>query len=133
MRMSRAYDFQSALCEDPDAIKAWFRLVENMKAKYGIVDCNFYNFDETGFMIGMIASSMIVARAERKGRGKIFNLVIGNGPQLYSASMGKVGACSHMNCSKVTITSPAGTPKPISRATGRLELQRMDGRIIKPA
>ena len=70
MQMSRANDFQRALCEDPDALNAWFRLVENMMAKYGIVDCDFYNFDETGFMIRMITSSVIVARAERKGRGK---------------------------------------------------------------
>ena len=32
----------------------WFRLVENMRAKYGIVDSDFYNFDETGFAMGMI-------------------------------------------------------------------------------
>ena len=50
MRSSRAYDFQRALCEDPDEIKACFRLVENMKAKYGIINCDFYNSDETGFM-----------------------------------------------------------------------------------
>ena len=70
MRYSRAYDFQRALCEDPDAINTWFRLVNTMRAKYGIVDCDLYNFDETGFMIGMIVSGMILERAERKGRSK---------------------------------------------------------------
>ena len=70
MRMSRAYNFQRVLCEDPDAINAWFRLVENMMAKYGIVDCDFYNFDEISFMIDIIIFFIIVARAERKGRGK---------------------------------------------------------------
>ena len=69
-RMSRAYDFQRALCEDPDQINAWFRLVANMRAKYGIQDCDFYNFDETGFMMGVICSSMVVTRADRRGRGK---------------------------------------------------------------
>ena len=34
MRFSRVYDVQRALCEDPDAINAWFQLVANMKAKY---------------------------------------------------------------------------------------------------
>ena len=68
MRFSRAYNFQRASCEDPDAINAWFRLVANIKTKHGIVDDDFYNFDETGFMIGMIVSSMIVSRAERKER-----------------------------------------------------------------
>ena len=70
MRYSWTYDVQRALCEDRDALSAWFRLVANMKAKYGIVDCDFYNFDETGFMIGMIQSSMIVAHVERKERSK---------------------------------------------------------------
>jgi hypothetical protein len=41
-----------------------------MKAKYGILDCDFYNFDETGFMIGIICSAMVVTRAGRRGRGK---------------------------------------------------------------
>ena len=69
-RYSRSYDFQRALCEDPNAINAWFRSVWNMKAKYGIADCDLYNFDETGFMIGIMESIMIVTRAERKGRSK---------------------------------------------------------------
>jgi len=36
MRFSRVYDFQRALCENPETIGAWFRLVENMRGKYGI-------------------------------------------------------------------------------------------------
>jgi hypothetical protein len=69
-RFNRVYDFQRALCEDPELIGAWFRLVENMKAKYGILDCDFYNFDETGFMMGVICAAMIVTRADRRGRSK---------------------------------------------------------------
>jgi hypothetical protein len=69
-RFSRAYDFQRALCEDPVKIDAWFRLVVNMRAKYAIQDEDFYNFDETGFMMGVICSSMVVTSAERKGRRK---------------------------------------------------------------
>jgi hypothetical protein len=69
-RFSRSYDFQRALCEDPDAINAWFRLVVNMRTKYGIQDCDFYNFDETGFMMGIICSSMVVTRADRQGKSK---------------------------------------------------------------
>ena len=69
-RFSRAYDFQRALCEDPDQINAWFRLVINMRTKYGIQDCDFYNFDETGFMMGVICDNMVVTRADRSGRGK---------------------------------------------------------------
>jgi hypothetical protein len=41
-----------------------------MRAKYGIQDCDFYNFDETGFMMGVICAGMVVTRANRRGRGK---------------------------------------------------------------
>jgi hypothetical protein len=53
-RFCRPYDYQRALQEDPDVLNAWFRLVANMRAKYGIQDGDFYNFDETGFMMGMV-------------------------------------------------------------------------------
>ena len=69
-RFNRVYDFQRALCENPELISAWFRLVENMRAKYGVLDCDFYNFDETGFMMGIISPAMVVTRADRRGRGK---------------------------------------------------------------
>nr|AAK01300.1 putative transposase [Pyricularia grisea] len=69
-RFSRAYDFQRALCEDPDALNAWFQLVANMRAKYGIQDCDMYNFDETGFMMGQICAGMVVTGSERRGRRK---------------------------------------------------------------
>ena len=69
-RFSRAYDFQRALCEDPALIDAWFRLVANMRTKYSIQDCDFYNFDETGFMMGVICSTTVVTRADRRGRSK---------------------------------------------------------------
>jgi hypothetical protein len=67
---SRAYGFQRALCEDPVLIDTWFRLVFNMRTKYGIQDGDFYNFDKTGFMIGMICPSMVVIRSDRHGKGK---------------------------------------------------------------
>jgi hypothetical protein len=69
-RFNRVYDFQRALCEDPELIGAWFRLVENIRAKYGVVDSDFYNFDETGFMMGQITPGMVVTRADRRGRSK---------------------------------------------------------------
>ena len=69
-RLSRAYDYQRALLEDPDALNAWFRLVANMRAKYRIQDSDFYNFDETGFMMGVICSSMVVIGASQERRRK---------------------------------------------------------------
>jgi hypothetical protein len=67
---SRTYDFQRALCENPDVIDGWFRLVANMRAKYGVLDSDFYNFDETGFIMGMICPSLVVTRSDRRGKGK---------------------------------------------------------------
>lgn len=41
-----------------------------MKAKFGILNCDFYNFDETGFMMGIICPAMVVTGASRSGRSK---------------------------------------------------------------
>jgi DDE superfamily endonuclease len=38
--------------------------------KYGIVDVDIYNFDETGFMIGIISTVMMVTSSERASRAK---------------------------------------------------------------
>jgi hypothetical protein len=35
-----------------------------------VVDTDFYNFDETGFMIGVICPTMVVTCVDRRGRGK---------------------------------------------------------------
>jgi hypothetical protein len=51
-------------------IQGWFRLVENTKAKYGILDDDTYNLDESGFMIGVISTGAVVTGSERRGRPK---------------------------------------------------------------
>jgi hypothetical protein len=40
------------------------------KAKYGILDDNTYNFDETGFIMGQISTGAVVTASERQGRPK---------------------------------------------------------------
>jgi len=67
---SRSYDFQRALCEDPKQLEDWFRLVANMRAKFGVADADLWNFDETGFMMGVICGNMVVTWADRKGKSK---------------------------------------------------------------
>ncbi|KAJ3462343.1 hypothetical protein MRS44_007129 [Fusarium solani] len=69
-RFFRKYDYQRAKCEDPTVIRKWFQLVANTIAKYGIRSDDIWNFDETGFLMGMIASGMVVTGAERRGRPK---------------------------------------------------------------
>ncbi|TVY62593.1 High-osmolarity-induced transcription protein 1 [Fusarium oxysporum f. sp. cubense] len=61
---------QRAKCEDPTIIRDWFRLVENTIAKYGISLADIYNFDETGFMMGVIASGMVITGVEKRGKAK---------------------------------------------------------------
>lgn len=67
---ARAYDFQRALCEDPDLVNAWFRLSLNIRNKCGILDCGLYSFDEIGFIMGIIRPSLVVTRFDRRGKGK---------------------------------------------------------------
>ena len=70
-RYFRKYDYRRAQCEDPEVIYAWFRLVQNIVSKYGIMDADIYNFDETGFMMGIISSAMVITSAERKSDVKM--------------------------------------------------------------
>ena len=46
---NRAKDRQRILQEDLEIISAWFKLVEDTKAKYSVHDYNVYNFNKTGF------------------------------------------------------------------------------------
>jgi hypothetical protein len=71
MRWTRRYDYQRAKCEDPKVIGEWFTLVQNVKAKYGIVDDDIYNFDETGFMMGIIFAGMVVTTSDGRGKAKL--------------------------------------------------------------
>ena len=59
---------QRALCEDPVAISAWFNLVEETRQAYRILDTDTYNFDETGFMMGVAATSKVVTSSDTVGR-----------------------------------------------------------------
>ena len=70
-QQSRSYDHQRALTEDSRVISDWFKLVQSIKAKYGIQDEDSYNFDETGFMMGVIASQLVVTGSERRGKRKV--------------------------------------------------------------
>ncbi|KAL2885016.1 hypothetical protein HOO65_090311 [Ceratocystis lukuohia] len=71
MRFSRKNDYVRDKCEDPAIIRDWFKLVENTIAKYGITRADIYNFDETGFMMGVVASEMVVTGTQRRGKAKI--------------------------------------------------------------
>ena len=50
-RFNCAYDYKRALCEDPVKIQTWFASVQDLRAKFDIVDTDVFNVDETGFSI----------------------------------------------------------------------------------
>ena len=70
-RWTRKYDYQRAKCENSKVISAWFALVRNVKAKYGVVDDDIYNFDETGFMMGIIFAGMVVTTSDGRSKAKL--------------------------------------------------------------
>jgi DDE superfamily endonuclease len=70
-RFARKYDYQRAKCEDPKIIGEWFNLVRHTKEEHGIADEDIYNFDETGFMMGMIFAGMVVTTSDGRGRAKL--------------------------------------------------------------
>jgi hypothetical protein len=62
------------LCEDLELISAWFRLVNNIQTKYNIIDSDFYNFDKTGFIIGIISLAIVITRVDRRSKSKAVQL-----------------------------------------------------------
>jgi hypothetical protein len=70
-RYSRRYNYQRALCEDPRIIQPWFDLVRRTIDENGIQTEDIYNFDETGFAMGLIATAKVITRAEYYGRRSI--------------------------------------------------------------
>jgi hypothetical protein len=67
-RLTRRIDYQRIKCEDPDIYQAWFILVRRTIEEAGIQESDIYNFDETGFVMGMISSEMVVTSSDRTGR-----------------------------------------------------------------
>ena len=70
-RFSRKFDYQRARCEDRGVICEWFELVRETIKKYEINEDDIYNFDETGFQMGIISSTRVVTGSEKRGRPKV--------------------------------------------------------------
>lgn len=69
-RFSRRYNYERAKCEDPKVIEEWFQCVRRTIAEHGIQSDDIYNFDETGFEMGLISTARVVTREyydRRKG------------------------------------------------------------------
>ena len=46
----------------------WFNCVQRAMLQYGIDPDDIYNFDETGFAMGLTATAKVITRAEYYGR-----------------------------------------------------------------
>ena len=46
-------------------------MIQETKQKWGIIDSDIYNFDETRFMIGKILAQMVITGSEAAGRKKV--------------------------------------------------------------
>jgi hypothetical protein len=56
--------------EGPAIAEAWFRMVRATMDQYAILDDDTYNFDETGFQMGVISTEIVTTGSERRGRAK---------------------------------------------------------------
>ena len=65
---NRKFDIQRAEVEDLKLISLWFKLVGDTIAKYGVTEEDIFNFDETGFQMGVISTSKVITSSDRKGR-----------------------------------------------------------------
>ena len=70
-RFSRRYNYSRALQEDPRILREWFQRVEDTICRYGILPDDIYNFDETGFAMGLVSTAKVVIRAEYYGRRSV--------------------------------------------------------------
>ena len=67
-RFSKRYNYERAKCEDPKIITEWFDLVQRTILQFGIDPDDIYNFDETGFAMGLTATAKVITRSEYYGR-----------------------------------------------------------------
>jgi hypothetical protein len=67
-KYSCKYNYERAQCEDPEVIRAWFERVHTTITKYGIALEDIYNFDETGFQLGVATTAKVITSSEKRGR-----------------------------------------------------------------
>jgi hypothetical protein len=60
--------YQRAKQEDPKVIKQWFETVCEVIQEHGIHKDDIWNFDETGFAMGLSTTSKVITSVERSER-----------------------------------------------------------------
>jgi hypothetical protein len=66
VRRRRALDIERLRAQDKSMVRKWFTNYEEAIRKYGILPEDLYNFDETGFRIGVGTDQWIVTREPRR-------------------------------------------------------------------
>jgi hypothetical protein len=67
-RYSRRYNYERAKCEDPKIIEEYFDRVQEAILQYGILPEDIFNFDETGFAMGLCATAKVITGSDRYSR-----------------------------------------------------------------
>ncbi|EED16233.1 conserved hypothetical protein [Talaromyces stipitatus ATCC 10500] len=70
-KFSRRYNYERAKCEDPKIIREHFDRVRAAILEYGILPEDIYNFDETGFAMGLCSSAKVITGSDRYARPKL--------------------------------------------------------------
>ncbi len=70
-RFARKYNYQRAKCEDPRVICTWIDTLQQARMQYGISDEDIFNFDETGFAMGITSASKVVTSSEISGKPQL--------------------------------------------------------------
>ena len=109
---------QHAEPEGPNLSKDWFNHVQIIMMEYGIAYEYIYNFDETGFVMGLIATAKIVTSAETAGFPALLQL---------DALMLWGGLCLRALYSKESLIYRPGMEMMLCHMTGGLNSVKMDG------
>lgn len=67
-RYNRRITYQRAKQEDPKVIRQWFETVCKAIQEHGIHEDDIWNFDETGFAMGLCTTSKVITAVERSER-----------------------------------------------------------------
>jgi hypothetical protein len=70
-KFSRKYNYERAKCEDPKIIQDHFDRVRDVISEYGILPEDIYNFDETGFAMGLCATAKVITGSDRYARPEL--------------------------------------------------------------
>ncbi|EED11600.1 conserved hypothetical protein [Talaromyces stipitatus ATCC 10500] len=74
-KFSRKYNYERAKCEDPKIIQEYFDRVREVVSEHGILQEDIYNFDETGFAMGLCATAKVITGSDRYARPKLLQPV----------------------------------------------------------